>query len=73
MRIEAEYGQAWLPLDVSPNQLLRVYVVNAGPNRISSFHVVAGIVQRVFQDGSQANPLMGVQTVKRPSGWRLNL
>jgi nitrite reductase (NO-forming) len=56
------------PLDVRPNQLLRLYVVNAGPNRISSFHVVGGIFERVFQDGSQANPLIGVQTVNVPVG-----
>jgi nitrite reductase (NO-forming) len=56
------------PLDVTPNQLLRLYVVNAGPNRISSFHVVGGIFERVFQDGSQANPLIGVQTVNVPVG-----
>jgi nitrite reductase (NO-forming) len=56
------------PLDVMPNQLLRLYVVNAGPNRISSFHVVGGIFERVFQDGSQANPLIGVQTVNVPVG-----
>jgi nitrite reductase (NO-forming) len=56
------------PLEVTPNQLLRLYVVNAGPNRISSFHVVGGIFERVFQDGSQANPLIGVQTVNVPVG-----
>jgi nitrite reductase (NO-forming) len=56
------------PLDVAPNQLLRLYVVNAGPNRISSFHVVGGIFERVFQDGSQANPFIGVQTVNVPVG-----
>jgi nitrite reductase (NO-forming) len=56
------------PLDVRPNELLRLYVVNAGPNRISSFHVVGGIFERVFQDGSQANPLIGVQTVNVPVG-----
>jgi nitrite reductase (NO-forming) len=27
------------PIEVRPNELLRVYVVNAGPNRISSFHI----------------------------------
>jgi nitrite reductase (NO-forming) len=42
--------------------------VNAGPNRISSFHVVGGIFERVFEDGSQANPLKGVQTVNVPVG-----
>jgi nitrite reductase (NO-forming) len=56
------------PIDVHPNELLRLYLVNAGPNRISSFHVVGGIFERVYQDGSQANPLIGVQTVNVPVG-----
>jgi nitrite reductase (NO-forming) len=56
------------PIDVQPNELLRLYVVNAGPNRISSFHVVGGIFERVYQDGTQENPLAGVQTVNVPVG-----
>src|SRR6478672_1115990 len=56
------------PIEVRPNELLRLYLVNAGPNRISSFHVVGGIFERVFQDGSQASPLAGVQTVNVPVG-----
>jgi nitrite reductase (NO-forming) len=56
------------PLEVRPNELLRLHVVNAGPNRISSFHVVGGMFERVFQDGSRTTPLMGVQTVNVPVG-----
>ena len=56
------------PIDVRPDELLRLYVVNAGPNRISSFHVVGGIFERVFEDGTQATPLTGVQTVNVPVG-----
>ena len=56
------------PIEVQPNELLRLYVVNAGPNRISSFHVVGGIFERVFQDGSHTSPLAGVQTVNVPVG-----
>jgi nitrite reductase (NO-forming) len=56
------------PLEVAPGELLRLYVVNAGPNRISSFHVVGGIFDRVYQDGSLMNPLRGVQTVNVPVG-----
>jgi nitrite reductase (NO-forming) len=56
------------PIDVKVNELLRLYVVNAGPNRVSSFHVVGGIFERVFQDGSLTNPLVGVQTVSVPVG-----
>jgi nitrite reductase (NO-forming) len=56
------------PIEVRPNELLRLYLVNAGPNRISSFHVVGGIFERVFQDGSSTTPLAGVQTVNVPVG-----
>ena len=54
------------PIVVAPGELVRLYVVNAGPNRISSFHVVGGIFERVYEDGTQANPLIGVQTVNIP-------
>jgi nitrite reductase (NO-forming) len=40
-------------------------VVNAGPNRISSFHVVGGIFERVYQGASVE---IGVQTVNIPVG-----
>jgi nitrite reductase (NO-forming) len=56
------------PLRVAPNELVRLYVVNAGPNRFSAFHVVGGIFERVFVDGSQSSPLTGVQTVAVPVG-----
>lgn len=56
------------PIEVKVNELLRIYVVNAGPNRMSSFHVVGGIFERVFVDGSQTSPLSGVQTVAVPVG-----
>jgi nitrite reductase (NO-forming) len=56
------------PVAVKPGQLLRLYVVNAGPNRISSFHVVGGIFEKVFEDGSVLTPLRGVQTVNVPVG-----
>jgi nitrite reductase (NO-forming) len=56
------------PIDVRPGELIRMYVVNAGPNRTSAFHVVGGIFERVFEGGSQTNPLVGVQTVDVPVG-----
>src|SRR5581483_9749300 len=56
------------PLEVRPNELIRIYLVNAGPNRVSSFHIVAAIFSRVFNDGSLASPLKGVQTVNVPAG-----
>jgi nitrite reductase (NO-forming) len=55
------------PLEVAPGELIRMYVVNAGPNRISSFHVVGGIFERIYQDGAMT-PLRGVQTLNVPVG-----
>lgn len=62
----AQYAEH--PIRVNVGELLRLYVVNAGPNRLSSFHVVGGIFDRVFVDGSQTSPLSGVQTVAVPVG-----
>ncbi len=45
------------PISVPVGELLRIYVVNAGPNRVSSFHVVGGIFERAFLDGSNSTPL----------------
>ena len=61
------------PIDVAAGELVRLYVVNAGPNRISSFHVVGGIFERVFEDGSQANPLGRGTNGERPRGRRSHL
>jgi nitrite reductase (NO-forming) len=62
----SQYATA--PIEVRPNELVRMYVVNAGPNRISSFHVVGGIFERVFLDGSPTTSLRGVQTMNVPVG-----
>ena len=62
----AQYATA--PLRVKPGEPLRLYVVNAGPNRISAFHVVGAIFDRVYLDGSTTATLNGVQTVDVPVG-----
>src|SRR6185312_7684967 len=62
----AQYSEN--PIAVKAGELLRLYVVNAGPNRFSAFHVVGGIFDRVYVDGSQHSPLEGVQTVAVPVG-----
>ncbi len=56
------------PIPVAVGEPLRIYVVNAGPNRVSSFHVVGGIFERVYLDASTSTPLAGVQTVMVPVG-----
>ena len=63
---EAEYANH--PIKVRVGERLRMYVVNAGPNRFSAFHVVGAIFDRVYLDGSLAHPLEGVQTVTVPVG-----
>lgn len=55
------------PIPVSAGKLIRLFVVNAGPNRISSFHVVGGIFERVYVDGF-GRPLEGIQTWNVPVG-----
>jgi nitrite reductase (NO-forming) len=62
----AQYAAA--PLAVAARQPLRLYVVNAGPNRISAFHVVGAIFDHVYLDGSSGPTLTGVQTVDVPVG-----
>jgi nitrite reductase (NO-forming) len=55
------------PIAVKPNVPIRLYVVNAGPNRISSFHVVGAIFDKVIADGF-GPPLQGLQTYNVPVG-----
>ncbi len=63
---EAEYAHH--PIRVGVGEKLRMYVVNAGPNRFSAFHVVGAIFDRVYLDGSLGHSLEGVQTVTVPVG-----
>ena len=56
------------PIRARPGELLRLFVVNAGPNRISAFHVVGAIFQRVYVDAVDAHALEGVQTMDVPVG-----
>jgi nitrite reductase (NO-forming) len=56
------------PILVKPGELLRFYVVDAGPNRISAFHVVGAIFSRVYPDGVASHAWEGVQTATVPPG-----
>jgi nitrite reductase (NO-forming) len=55
------------PIAADPGELVRFYVVNAGPNRVSSFHVVGAIFDRV-RVGGFGPALEGVQTFNVPVG-----
>jgi nitrite reductase (NO-forming) len=61
-----QYADA--PLRVTAGQPVRVYVVNAGPNHASAFHIVGTIFDRVYPDGHPDHALRGVQTWDVPPG-----
>ena len=56
------------PLSVKVDQTVRLFLVNAGPNHISAFHVIGTIFQRVLEDGNPRNLTVGRQTVAVPPG-----
>jgi nitrite reductase (NO-forming) len=65
-------GTAWQykrhPLMVDEGDRVRFFVVNAGPNFTSDFHIVGAIFDRVYPDGRPGNVLEGVQTYGIPAG-----
>ncbi|MBI4841447.1 MAG: multicopper oxidase domain-containing protein [candidate division NC10 bacterium] len=50
------------PLPINTGELVRVYFVNAGPNLISSFHVIGTVLRTVYLAGNLENRLKGLQT-----------
>jgi len=55
-------------LAANPGERIRLWVVNAGPNDFSAFHVVGAILDKVYPDGNPANVLSGMQTYTVPPG-----
>lgn len=56
------------PLEAKPGELVRFYIVNAGPNNFSAFHIVGTIFEAVYLNGHPQNKQVGVQTVTIPPG-----
>ena len=56
------------PLTVDVGDRVRFFVVNAGPNLSSEFHVVGAVFDRVYPDGDPSHALAGVQTYGVPAG-----
>lgn len=52
-------GQAFryraAPLPVTAGERLRIFLVNAGPNNLSAFHVIGALIDHYEQDGNPAN------------------
>ena len=56
------------PIRVSAGEPIRLYVVDAGPNRVSAFHVVGAIFSKVYVDAVPSHAWEGVQTADVPVG-----
>jgi len=56
-------GMVKKPLVAKPGERVRLYLLNVGPSKTSSFHVVGTIFDRVWMDGNPDNQFRGMQTV----------
>jgi nitrite reductase (NO-forming) len=65
-------GQAYryktTPLLASVGELVRIFLVNAGPNSSSAFHVIGALFSHVEADGNPANRQGMRQTIDVPPG-----
>ena len=59
----AHNGMVTKPLTAKTGERVRLYVLNVGPSKTSSFHVVGTIFDRVWIDGNPDNQFRGMQTV----------
>lgn len=50
------------PLAIAPGKRVRIYLIDAGPNLWTSFHVIGAIFDKVYPDGDPAHALSGVST-----------
>lgn len=51
------------PLKVKAGERIRLYLLNAGPNNATNFHVIGTILDKVWLDGNPKNELVGLQSV----------
>jgi nitrite reductase (NO-forming) len=56
-------GMVKKPLAAKPGESVRLYILNVGPSKTSSFHVVGTIFDRVWMEGNPDNQFRGMQTV----------
>ena len=56
-------GMVKEPLQAKPGERVRLFVLNVGPSKTSSFHVVGTIFDRVWMEGNPDNQFRGMQTV----------
>ena len=56
-------GMVRNPLPATAGERVRLFVLNVGPSKTSSFHVVGTIFDRVWWEGNPDNQFRGMQTV----------
>jgi len=56
-------GMVKKPLPAKPGERVRLHVLNVGPSKTSSFHIVGTIFDRVWIEGNPDNQFRGMQTV----------
>lgn len=57
------------PLKAKVNDWIRIFVGNAGPNQILSFHIIGVIFNRVYKEGDLVSePAKNIQTTLIPAG-----
>lgn len=59
-------ANASLALESEPGERVRIYFVNAMINEAAAFHPIAGIWDRVWDNGNPLNVAYGLQTVEVP-------
>ncbi len=59
----AHNGMVGKPLPAKPGERVRLHVLNVGPSKTSSFHVVGTIFDRVWIEGNPDNQFRGMQTL----------
>lgn len=59
----AHNGMVGRPLAAKAGERVRLFVLNVGPSKTSSFHVVGTIFDRVWIEGNPDNQFRGMQTV----------
>lgn len=62
-----DYGLMEKPFLAKVGDKVRFYVSNAGPNEVSSFHIVGTMFDTVYMDGNPRNVQYGMQTVMLPA------
>ena len=56
------------PLEAAPDELIRLWVMNAGPTLTNAFHVIGALFDHVYADGNPTSVLNGIQTWNVPPG-----